>query len=234
MRGTIYIVTLAVLIAGALAFSTAPAIAQMTSDQKMQQSGPTIEHKGPVAGDSGSQFSGEPKAGASQQGGPVHQMKSMMNREMKGQTPQPSQAQAPTGSKQANVSAESNGGEATVARLDRSRNCLSVHRDPSASSQEIACEAKGEKLHLTGVFSKDRRWAQLDNNGWVSFRSLRTDVKPPRTAAMGRSWEQSAGAGQAMSGTRSHHYGRSHGCYPGYFYTYPGYYGWGTYWNPWY
>ena len=79
-------------------------------------------------------------------------------------------------------------------------------------------------MTLVGVFSDDGRWAQLDNNGWVLFSQLRTDVRPS-----GAEWEKAAAAGKKSKGGKAYpgrkfrHY---YGCfYPGYYYYgYPGYY----------
>ncbi|MBI5570037.1 MAG: SH3 domain-containing protein [Desulfomonile tiedjei] len=99
--------------------------------------------------------------------------------------------------------AEVKGGEATVARVDRPDNCLRIRSGPSVSGNIIACLPVGESLHLTGVFSKDGRWAQLDNNGWVFVGQIKTSVALPRRAAREReefetyeSWEVPAGAGR--------------------------------------
>jgi hypothetical protein len=231
MRSVFYVTVMVCLLSGLLAFTTAPAVAQMMSDQIMQNSGPTIEHKGPVAGPTHMGFSGEAKAGASEQTNAPGQMKSMMKGQTMGRMNQPSEPQGTEGTPPANVSAQAKGGEATVARVDRSGKCLHVYTEASASSKEIACMPKGEKVHLTGVFSKDRRWAQMDNHGWVFFRKLETDVKAPPTAAMERSWGRAAGAGKGMPSAGRHHFrGRCY-CNPGY-YSYPSYYGWS--WGSWY
>ncbi|MGO9119588.1 MAG: hypothetical protein ACLQPD_18510 [Desulfomonilaceae bacterium] len=211
MRSVFYGTVLVYLLAGLVAFATAPAVAQTTSNKSIQKTAPTIEHKGPVTNPGEIGFSGEAKVGASQQ----------------------SQANGLEDKVPANVSAQPKPGEATVARVERSGNCLHVYTDPSISSHEIACLLKGERIHLTGMFSKDRRWAQLDNHGWVLFRDLKTDVKAPR-AAMARSWGRSAGTGQGTPSTVRHQYRGARYCYPGYYYSYyyPGYYG--GYWGSWY
>ncbi|HTY26134.1 MAG TPA: SH3 domain-containing protein, partial [Desulfomonilaceae bacterium] len=91
---------------------------------------------------------------------------------------------------------------AVVARVDRPDNCLRIRSGPSMSDNVIGCAAMGQTLNLTGAFSKDGRWAQLDNNGWVYFHQLRTDLMPPKHARSmtsgrrsSRSWERAAGAG---------------------------------------
>jgi hypothetical protein len=70
-------------------------------------------------------------------------------------------------------------GEGVVISVDRPENCLRIRRGPSPSYEIIGCVGFGEKLRLTGVFSSDNRWAQLDNNGWVLLSQIRTDLKPP-------------------------------------------------------
>lgn len=230
MRSVFYVTVLVCLLSGLLAFATAPAVAQMTSDQMMQKSLPTIEHKGPVGAPGVTGFSGEAKSGASQEMSVRKQMKSIMKSETQGQMNQPSQAQGSERVQPASVSAQAKGGEATVTRVDRTEKCPHVYTEASASSKEIACMPKSEKVHLTGVFSSDRRWAQLDNNGWVLFRDLRTSVRPPRMAAVEKSWGQSAAAGKGKPGAARHHYRGFRHCYRGYYY--PGYYGW--YWGSWY
>ncbi len=114
-------------------------------------------------------------------------------------------------------SARAKGREATVARVSRYGECLHVFRDPTVYSAEIGCMLKGEKTHLTGLFSKNGRWAQLDNGGWVFFGDLRTKVKPPRTVAMKKSWARSAAAGQGKPKTAQRHSGDQY---------------WGTSWGP--
>jgi len=75
------------------------------------------------------------------------------------------------------------GGEGVVVRVDQPENCLRIRSGPSTAYSLIGCAKMGEKLRLTGVFSGDGRWAQLDNNGWVYVSQIATDLKPPRTLA---------------------------------------------------
>jgi hypothetical protein len=112
-------------------------------------------------------------------------------------------------------------GQGIVAGTDRPDNCLRIRRGPSMSYDVIGCANEGTTLNLTGVFSNDGRWAQLDNNGWVFVRQIKTDVKPPRSVAKrSGSWEQAAGAGS--SGTSE--YGSTYGDGSYYYYGWPGYY----------
>jgi len=130
-------------------------------------------------------------------------------------------------------------GVAVVVGVDRPDNCLRIRSGPGASHDIIACVPAGESLNLTGVFSQDGRWAQLDTNGWVFFGQLKSDVMPPQAATAGRSFDRPAGAG-AGSGKKGYHYygGCGYSYWPGYFYG-PGYYhhrgfrrGSGMYWYP--
>ncbi len=102
-------------------------------------------------------------------------------------------------------SGRATGGEATVARVNRYGKCLHVFRGPSVYSREIACMSNGEKTHLTGVFSKNKRWVQLSNGGWVLFRDLKTTVKPAQAVAIEKSWARSAAAGKGKLKTAQHH-----------------------------
>ena len=106
------------------------------------------------------------------------------------------------------------GGQAVVARVDRPDNCLRIRSGPSGSDKMIRCAATGTQLKLTGVFSRDGRWAQLDDNGWVFFSQLKTSVKPPASVAS-HSWKGQAGSG----------FHRRGGFYGGYYWPYRyGYY----------
>ncbi|MGO9119587.1 MAG: hypothetical protein ACLQPD_18505 [Desulfomonilaceae bacterium] len=176
MRIVFYRTVLVYLFAGLLAFATAPAVAQTTLNQGIPKTGP-VSHKGPVENPREKGFSGEVKAGTDR-------------------TLQTKQAE---GMKPANFYSRTKPGEATIARVDRSGNCLHVYTDPSVSSKEIACRLKGETIHLSGLFTKDRRWAQLDNKGWVLYRNLKTHVKVRRTAASNMSWGLPAAMGKGNS-----------------------------------
>ncbi|MGB6068832.1 MAG: hypothetical protein WBG50_28820 [Desulfomonilaceae bacterium] len=235
MRSILYVTVLGCLLSGLLAFAVVPAAAQANSDlMMMQKGGPTVQHNGPVATPGQKGFAGEAKAGSSQQTNAPSHMKTMMKGQSTGKLNQQSRAQGTAGSHPANVSAQAKGGEATIARASRSATCLRVFSKPSFSSEEMACVPRGETVHLTGVFSRDRHWAQLDSHGWVFFRDLKTNVKPPQVAANGGSWGRSAGAGKGRPRAGRHYYRGTQYCYPGYYsgYSYPGYYGW--YWGPWY
>jgi len=101
--------------------------------------------------------------------------------------------QGSTGEMKAGETApDKKGGEAVVSGVDRPENCLRVRSEASTSGEIIACAKEGDKLHLTGVFSDDGRWAQLDKGGWVFVRQIKSDLKAPRTAA--GDWERPAGA----------------------------------------
>jgi hypothetical protein len=122
--------------------------------------------------------------------------------------------------KQANKQVK--GGEATVARVDRPRNCLRIRSNSAVSSKILGCAPSGKKLRLNGVFSKDGRWAQLDNNGGVFFSQLRTSVRPPQGVASAGSWKRPAAAGGVHKRVHRRIRYRFHGScgapvyYPGY------------------
>lgn len=82
-------------------------------------------------------------------------------------------------------------GEGVVISVDRPENCLRIRRGPSSAYDIIGCAGFGEKLRLTGVFSSDNRWAQLDNNGWVILSQIRTNLRPPQAAAAAPSYVES-------------------------------------------
>ncbi len=177
MRSIFYGTALMCLLSGLLAFATAPALAN-TSDQLTQNKATaTIGHRGPSANSGEKGFSSESKAE------PTHR----------------TQAKGIRGKESTKVSHRAKGGEATVARVNRFGKCLHVFSKPSVYSKETACISKGAKAHLNGVFSKNRRWAQLDNRGWVLFGNLKTNVKPFRIASRERSWGRPAGMGKGKS-----------------------------------
>lgn len=182
--GTLYVY----LLAGLPAFAIAPAVAEAMSNQSMEAIAPAPAHRGPVA---------NPVEKASSQEA-NHESKSHFR----------------WGKTATNHFTQDQGGEAIVARVNRPGKCLRVYSHPSHSSKQISCMAKGEKVHLNGTFSKDRRWAQLDNQGWVLFRNLKTHVKARRTglmntslgrsAAIGESWNRSATMGKSKPKTAGH------------------------------
>jgi hypothetical protein len=96
------------------------------------------------------------------------------------------------------------GGEGVVKNVDnRSGNCLSIRSGPSDSEKEVACIPKGEKVQLSGVFSGDRRWAQLDDGGWVPFKQIKTDVQAPKAMKSGRGTSSSRDTWRGPAGTGS-------------------------------
>ncbi len=199
MKTLFYAMLLVGLFSGVLALTAEAAVALTVSDYVTQTIGPTakLEVPMPIVNLAATGFSSQAKAGGQQ----PHKI-------------------GPRRLAQANTSAESVGGEAIVARVDRFGKCLHVFSEPSAYSKEIACIPKGERLRITELFSKDRHWVQLDKGGWVSFRRLKTDVKVPPIAATAGWWGLS-GTSKGASTARRHHSWRASYC--GY---YPGYYGW--------
>jgi hypothetical protein len=92
--------------------------------------------------------------------------------------------------------------EAIVIGVDQPDSCLRIRRGPSPNYEQIGCARLGDKLNLTGVFSTDNRWAQLDNNGWVFACQIKTDFRPPGPQAfcggpsVGRVWREPATFGR--------------------------------------
>ncbi|MEW6113231.1 MAG: hypothetical protein AB1664_13960, partial [Thermodesulfobacteriota bacterium] len=131
------------------------------------------------------------------------------------------------------TSARVTGGEAVVVRVDRPDNCLRIRSGPSMSHNMIGCAVMGQALALTGVFSTDGRWAQLDNNGWVTYRQIRTSLTPPkravkrvRTSESEELWERPAGAGASARVSSEPYYDTD---YVSYGVPYYSYYGWPGY-----
>ncbi len=175
MRRRFYETIVVSMLTGFFAFAMAHgAVAQTMSNQSIPNTGPAIEHKGPVENPIKTGSLGDAKSGVQ-----AKEAKSMVSR---------------------NLYSQAKPRLARIARVDRSGNCLHVYAHPSIYSKEIACMLKGETIHLTGLFTKNKRWAQLDNKGWVLSRNLKTHVKPSRKLASAKSWGMPAAAGSAKSG----------------------------------
>ncbi len=200
MRTLVYAMLSVGLLSGVLAVTAKAAVALTVSDYVMPTPTAKLEAPMPTANPAAAGFSGQAKAGGQQ----------------------PHKRGPRRLAQQANTSAQPGGGEATVARVDRLGKCLHVFSEPSAYSKEIACIPKGAKLHITELFSKDRRWVQLDSGGWVSVRKLKTEVKVPPIAATAGWWGLS-GTPKRASTARRHHSSRANYCYAGCYY--PGYCG---------
>ncbi len=124
------------------------------------------------------------------------------------------------------VAGQNQGTEALVARVDRPDNCLRLRSAPSRSGNVIGCAKMGDKLFLTGVFSGDGRWAQLNNNSWVYYDQIKTSLKPkkqmraasrPRSSEEFDTWEYPAGSYYSADPYYDSGYG--------YYDYWPGYYG---------
>jgi hypothetical protein len=97
-------------------------------------------------------------------------------------------AQPPTGAPQAAAppagpASVQKGGEGVVVSVDQPQNCLRIRGGPGSNFPMVGCATRGQKLQLTGVFSSDGRWAQLQNKGWVFLSQIQTDLQPPRSMA---------------------------------------------------
>jgi hypothetical protein len=185
------------------------------------------EGKAEVKTEPKAEMKAEPKAQMPGKARTGEEMKAGMKGESKGEVRGKPEAGIMETTPRADISGRVQGGTAVVIGVDMPENCLRVRSGPSASSDIITCVPQGQTLNLVGVFSDDGRWAQLDNNGWVFFSRLRTDVRPS-----GAEWEKAAAAGKERGGKkayRGHKFRHYYGCfYPGYyFYGYPGYYHYG-------
>jgi hypothetical protein len=264
MRTAAYVAVLGPFLAVLLVFATAPAMAQMSGSMTSHMSGPmmnnsgtTSPNQGQVTGKSQPQFTGQERAGASSEQkmessqpgkagatpqsrtGVTGQMKSSMEGQARGAMSASSKARTAATRE---GTARMRGGEATVASVDHPGNCLKIRSGPGISHKVIGCAKEGAKLHLNGAFSKDGRWAQLTNNGWVFFSQVRSDIRPPHAAASSRSFARPATAGRyhfrrgyyrrfhryGFPYSYSYYYGPSYYGYScpsyGYGYGYPGYY----------
>jgi uncharacterized protein YraI len=66
---------------------------------------------------------------------------------------------------------------AVVVSIDRPENCLRVRSGPGTGYEIIGCVRMGERLRLTGVWSRNK-WAEIDlpARGWVTASQIRPAV----------------------------------------------------------
>jgi hypothetical protein len=244
-----------------LAFATAPVIAASQEGATGSMGSGIMQG---TTGDIRAGGTGE-VSGQAREGMPEH-MRGMMSEEMKAQMRERMKSQmkgeAKTGTSgrtEAEVSGEARGsvvtgqervpaartetsarvagGEAVVVRVDRPDNCLRIRSGPSMSYNLIGCAVMGQTLVLTGAFSTDGRWAQLDNNGWVTFRQIRTSLKPPKRVIsrvrtsdsdsdFDELWGRPAGAGSSTRVSSEPYYDTDVGYFGVPYYSY---YGWPGY-----
>jgi hypothetical protein len=203
--------------------------AEVSTERKTQKPG-----EARVGEETKAKMKTEEKAGVSaeEKGRMKTETKSEVGKKPEARVPGEEKIRREERSARPDVTPRTEGGVAVVVRVDRPDNCLRIRGDASASSEQIACVAEGERLNLTGVFSSDGRWAQLDNNGWVFFGQLETDVRPPQAIASERSWEKpsAAGKGARKAGMRYHGVPYHYYYAPGYYC--PGYFSGSMYWAP--
>ncbi len=98
-------------------------------------------------------------------------------------------ARADTGSRNTNQGRTDQGSQhfATVQSIDQPEGCLRLRKGPSSSTEQVGCAQKGERLQLTGQWSRDGRWLELADGGWVFAGQVQSDLKPPRTASSNQS-----------------------------------------------
>jgi hypothetical protein len=79
--------------------------------------------------------------------------------------------------------------EATVTGVDRPDECLRIRQEASSSSEIIGCAKMDEKLQLSGNYSRDGRWAELADKGWVFAAQIDAPNKPKVQSQARRSYE---------------------------------------------
>lgn len=78
-------------------------------------------------------------------------------------------------------------GEGIVIGIDLPENCLRLREGPTTASRQVGCANMGDRLPLSGQFSRDNRWAQLTDTSWAFVCQIKTNLKPPGgTVACGR------------------------------------------------
>ena len=80
--------------------------------------------------------------------------------------------------------------QATVTGVDQPDGCLRIRQDSSSSSEIIGCAKMDEKLLLSGNYSRDGRWAELADNGWVFAAQIEAPNKPKVQSQARRSYER--------------------------------------------
>lgn len=269
MRITAYSLAMAVLFVLFTAFAGTPALADMKSEQMMEHSGVTATQKAKETGMK-SKMQSEPsrertgtfgkaatetetsaqmKGSEKSQVAPKSKLGGTGGREGRAPGERGLKSEAPIPGEKGRMDRPVRGGVAVVSSVDRPEDCLRIRSGPGTSNDVVACATRGEKLRLTGEFSRDGRWARIDDGGWVFYGQLDTEVRPPRFAAAEGSFDKPATAGKGKSRTGHKRFHRHGGpCYyygtgyygpyyygGGYYGSFPRYshgYGGGFYWYP--
>jgi uncharacterized protein YraI len=176
MRATAYLIGITSFLSVLIVFATMPAMAAAP-----EGAGTSMGSPPPMNGQSNQTMTG-PRAPM------MGQKKAEVSGGAMGQNPGGDQAMA--GSQQVAAKTGSpagpKGGEGVVVSVDQPENCLRIRGGPGSNFPMIGCATRGQKLQLTGVFSSDGRWAQLQNKGWVYLSQIQTDLVPPRSVASSR------------------------------------------------
>ncbi len=75
------------------------------------------------------------------------------------------------------------GAEGVVTGVDQPEGCLRIRRGPSGQFEAFGCAKLGERLQLTGNFSRDGKWLELAGGGWVWAAQVGTDLRPTQAYA---------------------------------------------------
>lgn len=172
MRATAYLIAMTSLLSVLIVFATVPAIAaEPEGGGSSMGTPPPMNGSGQMMSSSQNPMMGQQKAPMA--GGAATQEKSGGTQPMSGS---PQAAAPPTGAGSAQK-----GGEGFVVSVDQPENCLRIRAGPGSNFPMMGCAPRGQKLHLTGVFSSDGRWGQLKDNGWVFLSQIQTDLQIPRS-----------------------------------------------------
>jgi hypothetical protein len=79
--------------------------------------------------------------------------------------------------------------QATVTGVDQPDGCLRIRQESSGSSEIIGCAKMDENLQLSRNYSRDGRWAELADKGWVFAAQIDAPNKPKVQRQARRSYE---------------------------------------------
>jgi hypothetical protein len=102
----------------------------------------------------------------------------------------PAQATRPQQDRSSNINQQTDQRvQAIVTGVDQPDGCLRIRQESSSSSEIIGCANMDEKLQLSGNYSRDGRWAELADKGWVFAAQIDAPNKPKVQRQARRSYE---------------------------------------------
>ena len=103
----------------------------------------------------------------------------------------PAQATKPQQDRPSNINQQTDQRvQAIVTGVDQPDGCLRIRQESSSSSEIIGCAKMDEKLQLSGNYSRDGRWAELADKGWVFAAQIDAPNKPKVQSQARRSYER--------------------------------------------